>query len=59
MLRVYADDPHHAFAVDHLAFGTNWFYRRSYFHNLIILLRAYYGLVSTQGPFSVTATQCS
>ena len=32
MLRVGADDPHHALAVDHLAFITHLFDRSSNFH---------------------------
>src|SRR5438552_11478997 len=38
MLRVYANDPHHAFAVDHLAFGTYFLHRRSYFHSFLVIL---------------------
>src|SRR5216684_5759809 len=96
MLGVHADDPHHGFAVNHLALRTHWFNRRSYFHSFLVILprvRSWgvnttstrspgnsrtkflafpalgcastkspfssYGLVSTHGPFSVTATQCS
>ena len=33
VFRVDADDPHHAFAVDHLALVANLLYRRSHFHN--------------------------
>src|SRR5215472_15783508 len=32
MLRIYADDPHHALAVDHLALVTNFLYRCAYLH---------------------------
>src|SRR6185369_9546440 len=32
VFRVAANDTHHAFAVDHLAFVANLFYRRSYLH---------------------------
>src|ERR1700691_2776200 len=32
MFRVYADDPHHAFAMDHLAFVANLLNGRSNFH---------------------------
>src|SRR5882672_10531599 len=32
VFRVHADDPHHAFAMDHLALVANLFDRRSHFH---------------------------
>jgi hypothetical protein len=32
MFRVHADDPHHTFAMDHLALIANLFDRRSYLH---------------------------
>src|SRR5208337_4733545 len=34
MLGVDANDPHHAFAMDHLALVANLFYRRSYLHDV-------------------------
>src|SRR5207237_448523 len=40
MLRIHADDPHHALAVDHLALGTYLLDRRSYLHNSSSMLAA-------------------
>src|SRR5262245_44721551 len=37
VLRVYANHSYHALAVDDLAFGTNSFYRRSYFHSFLVI----------------------
>jgi hypothetical protein len=34
MLRIDADDPHHAFAMDHLALIANFLDRRSYLHDV-------------------------
>ena len=42
MLRVLANDAHHAFAVDHLAFITHFFYRRPDFHNCLLLISIRY-----------------
>lgn len=38
VLWVFTDDHHVAFALDHLALLTDFFHRRTYFHNGALLL---------------------
>jgi hypothetical protein len=53
VLGVDADDPHHAFAMDHLAFVANLLYRRSYFHDVFPAGPGARG--ENPGPYSPTS----